>query len=61
MTVVELPRDVCPECGTVLADEAVAQPALFRHGGYGATRRDVVARCDGCGWALWRERSDVKP
>jgi hypothetical protein len=56
-----LPPELCPDCGEVLADDiAWEEPALLRHGGYGATRR-TVRRCCPCGWALVVERSEIRP
>lgn len=54
------PADRCPDCGQPLDTYQADQPALFRHGGYGASERTVVSHCS-CGWFLTRERSEVKP
>lgn len=51
---------VCPDCGEPLDTHTVDQPALFIHGGYGATERTVLASCR-CGWFLQREQSEVRP
>lgn len=48
----------CPECGTDLASTATGQPALFRHGGYGAARTTTVAHCPVCGWAYIPDESE---
>lgn len=61
MIVDAVARDLCPDCDTTLDDVTVEQPALFVHGGYGATTRTVLTRCPGCGWSLQRERSEVRP
>lgn len=50
----------CPDCGEELVMVEVDQPALFFHGGYGATERTIVATCP-CGYALQRERSEITP
>lgn len=42
---VPLPRDDCLACGGPTTVESVGQPALFRHGGYGATRMETFAIC----------------
>lgn len=59
---------VCPVCGTELVTERLHEPALIRHGGYGATRRTERAYCphkhpDGtlCGWVLLREVTEERP
>ena len=54
------PDGVCPDCGRALAQYEASQPALFFHGGYGATERTTVAHCE-CGYLLTRERSEVRP
>lgn len=43
---VPLRRDACLACGGPTRDESVGQPALFRHGGYGATKMTTFAVCD---------------
>jgi hypothetical protein len=45
-------RQVCPSCGGDLREETVAQPALLRHGGYGATEETTSVSCRRCGWHL---------
>lgn len=42
---IPLRRDVCLACGGPVEHESVGQPALFRHGGYGATRMTTFAVC----------------
>lgn len=39
----------------------MTQPALFRHGGYGATLRTVESVCDRCHTAREVERQEVNP
>ena len=57
---VPFPRGICPSCGDPFDALSVAQGALFRHGGYGATERTVVDRC-WCGYRLVREVTEVNP
>jgi hypothetical protein len=54
---------VCPACSTELVETALHEPALIRHGGYGATRRTVDVYCprDDCRWSMQREVSEVRP
>jgi len=55
-------HDVCPECQAPATDVTYDEPALFIHGGYGATRRTVVRHCRRfCGWAVERERVERSP
>lgn len=42
---IPLRRDACLGCGGPVEAESVGQPALFRHGGYGATRMTTFAVC----------------
>lgn len=42
---VPLPKDTCRRCGGATRRESVGQPALFRHGGFGATRMTTVLAC----------------
>jgi endogenous inhibitor of DNA gyrase (YacG/DUF329 family) len=51
----------CPACGAEVTDEQVDQPALIRHGGYGATRRTVTRHCPGCGYSLNHTTSETRP
>lgn len=50
----------CPRCGDAVQREVLEEPALVRHGGYGATRRSVREHCP-CGFSLLVEESEVKP
>lgn len=50
VALVVLARPICPNCYEPLAVEHVHEPAMFRHGGYGATRLSVTRWCPGCGW-----------
>ena len=53
----------CPECGTPLIAASIAQPALFIHGGYGATRKITWAVCPNgeCRWTLEHTIEEIKP
>ncbi len=42
---VPYPGDVCLRCGGPVTSESIGQPALFRHGGYGATRMSTFLLC----------------
>lgn len=46
---VAVPPGTCPACGSDLHVGSSAQPALFRHGGYGEVRRLFERSCS-CGW-----------
>lgn len=63
MTLAVVDPSVCPDCGTPLELEHVDQPAIVRHGGYGATRRTTTRHCPrpGCGWALNHQTSEHRP
>jgi hypothetical protein len=39
MSLVLIPSDCCPACGSTLVAVEWDQPALIRHGGYGETQR----------------------
>jgi len=51
----------CPECGGPLVSVTAHQPALFRHGGYGATRRTTWTACPHCRWSLEAAVDEVRP
>jgi hypothetical protein len=52
----------CPSCPAVRLDVLIfEQPAIIRHGGYGATMRHTIRRCRRCGWHLEAERIEVRP
>lgn len=63
MTLVTIPPDLCPRCGSMLREETVDEPALVRHAGYGATRRTVRLICDtaGSGSHLTPAMGEVRP
>lgn len=57
-----MPLDRCPDCGSdAMVELLVAEPMLFRHGGYGATRVSGTLVCRSCGWDLVREVSELHP
>ncbi len=60
-SLVVLAPGVCPVDGSTLSPDGMEEPALFKHGGYGATRRTVVMFCPACGWSITREVSAVSP
>lgn len=51
----------CPACKSTLEIETIAQPALLRHGGHGATLRTSTAHCHECGWALTLAVDETNP
>lgn len=53
----------CPECGTALDATTIHEPALLRHGGYGATARTTVVHCPNseCRWWMETERTEINP
>lgn len=53
----------CPECGTPLIAASIHQPALFIHGGYGATKKITWALCPNkeCRWSLEHVIEEVRP
>lgn len=57
---VALDRDRCPRDGATLEQVTWYEPALIRHGGYGATRKTVQKLCPACGWSIVAERSEVR-
>jgi predicted RNA-binding Zn-ribbon protein involved in translation (DUF1610 family) len=61
VTVEQVDLDRCPTCGTALGDQTVTEPALLRHGGYGASRETTVTACPGCGWHITRQINEVRP
>lgn len=58
---VVLDPTVCPACTSPVRDVTWDQPALLRHGGYGATRRVVQRTCDRCGWTLRIRIDEIRP
>ena len=56
-----IPHDNCPDCGAILRTRTVAEPALLRHGGYGATRETTTRVCDVCGWSHVPAAGEVAP
>lgn len=57
---IALPRDRCPVDQLPLVISSVAQPALFRHGGYGATWTTTYRSCR-CGWRLVAQGQETRP
>ena len=57
--------DGCPECDNIdghgLVTQVIREPALFRHGGYGATRQTTVYVCFDCRWSRVAEIQEVRP
>jgi hypothetical protein len=52
----------CPDCaGDELRQVTVAEPTLFRHGGYGATRATTVDVCGGCGYRRTVNVTELSP
>lgn len=52
----------CPECGLPhLATVTTQQPALLRHGGYGATQTTTRQWCPPCGWSGPTETTETRP
>lgn len=54
-------RDSCPQCGGALHSITAAQPALFRHGGYGADLVSTIRWCPTDGWRIEVERQERNP
>lgn len=55
----------CPCCGLRTERIVMEEPVLFRHGGYGATRRTVTMVCaapvERCRWSLVVDVTEVRP
>lgn len=51
---------VCPDCGADLRTLNWGQPALFKHGGYGATTATERRHCP-CSWSLIAAITTQKP
>jgi hypothetical protein len=60
---VPLPRRACLRCGGATVETVVAQPALLRHGGYGATREVTRLACvdPACAAVRVARVDEVKP
>lgn len=63
LALVHVPTDSsCPRCGQPTHDETFWEPALLRHGGYGATRRTITRTCTGdCPWSVTVEVTEERP
>ena len=59
--IVPLARDQCPSCSGALSDLTWDEPAMFLHGGYGATQRTTIRRCVGCSWSKRPDVSTLRP
>lgn len=54
--------DSCPDCAAPVADIRFEQPALFRHGGYGADRHVTIRHCARfCGWHILAHVGEAPP
>lgn len=54
--------EVCPDCQAPTTTVQWDQPALVRHGGYGATQRRTVRHCMArCGWGYEQTVEEVRP
>jgi hypothetical protein len=58
---VPVDRTVCPSCKADLNITRMEEPALFFHGGYGATRRTSTVACTDCGWSLTVAVDETNP
>lgn len=54
--------DSCPDCAAATVELAFSEPALFRHGGYGAERHTMIRHCASfCGWWIRRHVTERRP
>lgn len=60
MALILLDPTACPDCAAPLLIEVVDQPALLRHGGYGATHCRTVRFC-GCGYLIEARSQERRP
>jgi hypothetical protein len=61
MSLVALPSEQCPDCGSELVVVTWAEDALLRHGGYGEARRTAITKCGGCGMEVSRAETSERP
>jgi predicted RNA-binding Zn-ribbon protein involved in translation (DUF1610 family) len=61
MALVPVDTTACPDCGETLDPSITDEPALVRHGGYGAMRRTIRDACGACGWSIVRSVTEVHP
>lgn len=61
LTLVPLDPTACPDCGAPLDEITSGQPALLRHGGYGATIQQTIRYCLSCLYSLHVETLEVRP
>ncbi len=60
---VVIPPDQCPACGSGVTHENTHQPALLRHGGYGASLKRTLRVCtnDACRWTCEIQSQETRP
>ncbi len=51
----------CPDCARRLKAITFAQPALFFHGGHGATTTTTIIVCGRCGYTRHRSTETTNP
>lgn len=61
VALVILDRDHCLRCRSETVERRVAQPALLRHGGYGATKKTTFRFCPECRWFFISDVTEVRP
>lgn len=62
--IVLVDRRRCPSCRGEVIESTIDEPALLRHGGYGATKRTRFLYCENllrCGWSLVADVTEVRP
>jgi hypothetical protein len=57
---VPIDPSLCPACGQTTDTLVIGEPALFLHGGYGATRTTTTRHCR-CGWTLIVDVTETNP
>ena len=53
--------DACTRCGAPTRTVELHEPALLRHGGYGATRRTRYVACPTCHLIRLTEVKEIRP
>lgn len=61
MAMIPMKETGCLDCEEPTVDLTFDEPALFIHGGHGATRRSILRLCPACGYARTLEVSEVRP
>lgn len=61
LELVPVARERCMLCGGATMRQTIAQPALFYHGGYGATRVTTFVLCLGCPGVRLSSVDEVNP